>query len=138
MYRDGWADERARGDRWGRGRSKARRVRSGGVGAGRAAAEDGAVRPQTLMLNLLGRYLLGRGAVVSAGSVIEVFAPAGVGEHAALVRRWPAWSTGACSPANGTVVPCTSASTAQAEGILHDGEDRIWRSGAVNQDWDGY
>jgi phenylacetic acid degradation operon negative regulatory protein len=28
--------------------------------------------------------------------------------------------------------------TAQAEQILHDGEDRIWRSGAVNQDWDGY
>jgi len=28
--------------------------------------------------------------------------------------------------------------TAQAEAILRDGEDRIWRSGAVNQDWDGY
>jgi phenylacetic acid degradation operon negative regulatory protein len=28
--------------------------------------------------------------------------------------------------------------TAHAERILRDGEDRIWRSGAVNQDWDGY
>jgi phenylacetic acid degradation operon negative regulatory protein len=119
------------------GDEKARPARSGGVAAGRAAAEDGSVRPQTLMLNLLGRYLLGRRTVVSAGSVIEVFARAGVGEHAARSTLARMVNRGMLTrQRHGRAM--YFGLTAQAERILHDGEDRIWRSGAVNQDWDGY
>jgi phenylacetic acid degradation operon negative regulatory protein len=119
------------------GEGNARPARSGGVAAGRAAAEDGAVRPQTLMLNLLGRYLLGRSTVVSAGSVIEVFGRAGVGEHAARSTLARMVNRGMLTrQRHGRAM--YFGLTAQAEGILHDGEDRIWRSGAVNQDWDGW
>jgi phenylacetic acid degradation operon negative regulatory protein len=101
--------------------------------------EDGdrAVRPQTLMLNLLGRYLLGREATVSAASIIEVFARVEVGEHAAR-------STLARMVKRGMLTRHRHGRTmyfgltAQAEKILHDGEDRIWRQGAVNNDWDGH
>ena len=116
---------------------KARPVRSGGAAAARAAADDGSVRPQTLMLNLLGRYLLGRPTVVSAGSVIEVFARAGVGEHAARSTLARMVNRGMLTrQRHGRAM--YFGLTAQAERILHDGEDRIWRSGAVNRDWDGY
>jgi phenylacetic acid degradation operon negative regulatory protein len=119
------------------GEGNARPARSGGVATGRAAAEDGAVRPQTLMLNLLGRYLLGRSTVVSAGSVIEVFGRAGVGEHAARSTLARMVNRGMLTrQRHGRAM--YFGLTAQAEGILHDGEDRIWRSGAVNQDWDGW
>ena len=101
------------------------------------AAEDGAVRPQTLMLNLLGRYLLGRRVVVSAASVIEVFARAGVGEHAARSTLARMVNRGMLTrQRHGRAM--YFGLTDQAERILRDGEDRIWRSGAVNQDWDGY
>jgi phenylacetic acid degradation operon negative regulatory protein len=114
------------------GEEKARPARSGG-----AAAEDGAVRPQTLMLNLLGRYLLGRPTVVSAGSVIEVFARAGVGQHAARSTLARMVNRGMLTrQRHGRAM--YFGLTAQAEAILRDGEDRIWRSGAVNQDWDGW
>ena len=121
----------------GAGRENARSASSGAVAAGRAAAEDGAVRPQTLMLNLLGRYLLGRRVVVSSASVIEVFARAGVGEHAARSTLARMVNRGMLTrQRHGRAM--YFGLTAQAERILHDGEDRIWRAGAVNQDWDGY
>jgi phenylacetic acid degradation operon negative regulatory protein len=89
------------------------------------------------MLNLLGRYLLGRSTVVSAGSVIEVFGRAGVGEHAARSTLARMVNRGMLTrQRHGRAM--YFGLTAQAEGILHDGEDRIWRSGAVNQDWDGW
>ncbi len=97
---------------------------------------DHAVRPQTLMLNLLGRYLLGRELAVSAASIIEVFARVEVGEHAAR-------STLARMVKRGMLTRQRHGRTmyfgltAQAERILQDGEDRIWRQGAVNRDWDG-
>ena len=74
---------------------------------------------------------------MSAGSVIEVFARAGVGQHAAR-------STLARMVNRGMLTRQRQGRamyfglTAQAEAILRDGEDRIWRSGAVNQDWDGW
>jgi phenylacetic acid degradation operon negative regulatory protein len=119
------------------GEETARPVRPGPVVAGHAAAEDGGVRPQTLMLNLLGRYLLGRRVVVSSASVIEVFARAGVGEHAARSTLARMVNRGMLTrQRHGRAM--YFGLTAQAERILHDGEDRMWRSGAVNQDWDGY
>ena len=89
------------------------------------------------MLNLLGRYLLGRPTVVSAGSVIEVFARAGVGQHAARSTLARMVNRGMLTrQRHGRAM--YFGLTAQAEAILRDGEDRIWRSGAVNQDWDGW
>ena len=115
----------------------ARPPRAGSAAAGRAAGEDITVRPQTLMLTLLGRYLLGRRVAVSAGSVIEVFARAGVGEHAARSTLARMVNRGMLTrQRHGRAM--YFGLTAQAERILHDGEDRIWRSGAVNRDWDGY
>jgi phenylacetic acid degradation operon negative regulatory protein len=88
------------------------------------------------MLNLLGRYLLGRRVVVSAASVIEVFARAGVGQHAARSTLARMVNRGMLTrQRHGRAM--YFGLTAQAERILRDGEDRIWRSGAVNQDWDG-
>jgi phenylacetic acid degradation operon negative regulatory protein len=119
------------------GQETARRVTPGPAMVGHAAAEDGGVRPQTLMLNLLGRYLLGRRVVVSSASVIEVFARAGVGEHAARSTLARMVNRGMLTrQRHGRAM--YFGLTAQAERILHDGEDRMWRSGAVNQDWDGY
>ena len=89
------------------------------------------------MLNLLGRYLLGRPTVVSAASVIEVFARAGVGQHAARSTLARMVNRGMLTrQRQGRAV--YFGLTGQAEAILRDGEDRIWRSGAVNQDWDGW
>jgi len=117
--------------------TRPRPTRPGQATAGRAAAEDGAVRPQTLMLNLLGRYLLGQRTAVSAGSVIEVFARAGVGQHAARSTLTRMVNRGMLTRhRHGRAM--YFGLTEQAEQILRDGEDRIWRSGAVNQDWDGY
>jgi phenylacetic acid degradation operon negative regulatory protein len=97
------------------GEEKARTARPGGV-----SAEYGAVRPQTLMLNLLGRYLLGRRTVVSAGSVIEVFARAGVGEHAARSTLARMVNRGMLTrQRHGRAM--YFGLTAQAEQILHDG-----------------
>jgi phenylacetic acid degradation operon negative regulatory protein len=89
------------------------------------------------MLNLLGRYLLGRQAAVSAASVIEVFARVGVSEHAARSTLARMVNRGMLTrQRHGRAM--YFGLTAQAERILHDGEDRIWRQGAVNRDWDGY
>ena len=94
------------------------------------------VRPQTLMLNLLGRYLLDRDVAVSAASIIEVFARVGVGEHAARSTLARMVKRGMLTrQRHGRTV--YFGLTAQAERILHDGEDRIRRQGAVNRDWDG-
>lgn len=99
--------------------------------------EDGAVRPQTLMLTMLGRYVLDRQVAVSAASVIEVFARVGVGEHAARSTLARMVNRGMLTrQRHGRAM--YFALTAPAERILHDGEDRIWRQGAVNRDWDGY
>lgn len=103
---------------------------------GGGAEGEYAVRPQTLMLNLLGRYVLDREVAVSAASIIEVCARVDVGEHAArstlarMVRRGIL-----TRQRHGRAM--YFALTAQAEKILHDGEERITRHGAVNRDWDG-
>ncbi|HTJ69741.1 MAG TPA: PaaX family transcriptional regulator C-terminal domain-containing protein [Actinospica sp.] len=99
-------------------------------------AEDGAARPQTLMLTLLGRYLLGREVAVSAASVIEVFGRVGVGEHAAR-------STLTRMVNRGLLVRQRHGRTMyfgltdRSERILRDGEARVWKTSAVNRDWDG-
>ena len=98
--------------------------------------EDGAVRPQTLMLTLLGRYLLGREAAVSAASVIEVFGRVGVGEHAARSTLTRMVNRGLLlRQRHGRAM--YFGLTERSERILADGEIRLWKAGAVNRDWDG-
>ena len=99
-------------------------------------SEDGAVRPQTLMLTLLGRYLLGREAAVSAASVIEVFGRVGVGEHAARSTLTRMVNRGLLlRQRHGRAM--YFGLTERSERILTDGETRLWKVGAVNRDSDG-
>ncbi|NBE54837.1 PaaX family transcriptional regulator [Streptomyces boluensis] len=94
------------------------------------------LRPQSLMLTFLGDQVLGRDVCVYSGSVIDVFARAGVGEqatrstltrmvHRGLLRRQ--------REGRRMYFGLTERSAA----VLRDGERRIWQTGAVNRDWDG-
>lgn len=98
-------------------------------------SED-AARPQSLLLTFFGGYLLGRGVHVATSAVIEVLERAGVSEHATRstlsrmarrdllhrVRRGRQVYLGL---------------TWRSREVLHDGEARIWRTGAVHDTWDG-
>ncbi|WP_306931914.1 PaaX family transcriptional regulator [Streptomyces luteogriseus] len=94
------------------------------------------LRPQSLMLTFLGDQVLGRDACVYSGSVIDVFARAGIGEQATrstlsrmvgrdLLRRQREGRR------------MYFGLTERSEAVLRDGEQRIWQTGAVNRHWDG-
>lgn len=93
-------------------------------------------RPQSLMLNFFGLYVLGRDTAVYSGSVIDVFARVDVSEEA--VR-----STLARMVDRGLLTRQRQGRrvyfglTAHATEVLEDGKRRIWDTGAVNRDWDG-
>jgi phenylacetic acid degradation operon negative regulatory protein len=95
-----------------------------------------ALRPQSLMLTFLGTYILDRDLSVYSGSVIDVFARVGIGEHAArstlsrMVNRGLLQRT-----KHGRKM--YFGLTERSARILRDGAERIWRVGAVNRDWDG-
>lgn len=98
--------------------------------------EDTAVRPQTLMLNFFGLYLLGRDVAVSATSVIDVFARAGVSEHAARSTLTRMVNRGLLvRQRHGRAM--YFGLTERSERILRDGETRLWKTSPVNDDWDG-
>jgi phenylacetic acid degradation operon negative regulatory protein len=94
------------------------------------------LRPQSLMLTFLGNYVLGRDVCIYSGSVIDVFARTGVGEHAAR-------STLARMVNRGLLRRQREGRkmyfglTERSARILRDGEERIWKAGPVNRDWDG-
>jgi phenylacetic acid degradation operon negative regulatory protein len=95
-----------------------------------------ALRPQSLLLSFLGDEVLGRGVCVYTGSVIEVFARAGVGEQATRSTLSRMVGRGLLSrrrEGRRTYVGLTE----RSEALLRDGERRIWKTGAVNRDWDG-
>ncbi|OLF18550.1 PaaX family transcriptional regulator [Actinophytocola xanthii] len=88
------------------------------------------------MLTFLGDYVFGRGRCVFSGSVIDVLGRLGVSEHASrstlsrmvnrgLLRRQK----------HGRRM--YFGLTPRTVDILRDGHTRIWRTGAVNDDWDG-
>ncbi|MEU0243145.1 PaaX family transcriptional regulator C-terminal domain-containing protein [Streptomyces sp. NPDC006235] len=94
------------------------------------------LRPQSLMLTFLGDQVLGRDVCVYSGSVIDVFARAGIGEQATrstltrmvnrdLLRRQREGRR------------MYFGLTGRSEAVLRDGERRIWQTGAVNRHWDG-
>jgi phenylacetic acid degradation operon negative regulatory protein len=88
------------------------------------------------MLTLAGEYLLGRGVAVSAASVLEVLARAGVSEHAARSTLTRMVNRGLLQRRrHGRSM--YFGLTERSERILRDGERRLWKTGAVNRDWDG-
>lgn len=102
---------------------------------GRVTGEE-SLRPQSLMLTFLGDQVLGRDVCVYSGSVIDVFARAGIGEQATrstltrmvgrdLLRRQREGRR------------MYFGLTERSEAVLRDGEQRIWQTGAVNRRWDG-
>ncbi|MFD9332626.1 PaaX family transcriptional regulator C-terminal domain-containing protein [Streptomyces sp. NPDC060065] len=103
-----------------------------------ADAPDGTqLRPQSLVLAFFGNHVLDEGDLcVYSGSIIDVLARAGTGEQA--VR-----STLTRMVNRGLLLRQREGRkmffglTPQATRILRDGSRRIWRDGAVNEDWDG-
>jgi phenylacetic acid degradation operon negative regulatory protein len=103
---------------------------------GRKGAAVEPERPQSLMLTFLGEHLHASNLCVFSGSVIDVFDRLGVSEHATrstlarmvnrgLLRRRRAGRR------------MYFGLTERCEAILLDGQQRIWHTGAVNEDWDG-
>lgn len=111
-------------------------VKGLGAADGPATGPETTLRPQSLMLTFLGNYVLGGEACVYSGSVIEVFGRAGLGEHATrstLTRMVGRGLLHRRREGRRMYFGLTD----RAAAILRDGEDRIWRQGAVNDDWDG-
>jgi phenylacetic acid degradation operon negative regulatory protein len=94
------------------------------------------LRPQALMLALLGDHVFGSSICVFSGSLIEALARLQVSEHATrstltrMVRRGLLRRQ-----RNGRRM--YFGLTARSNRILEDGHDRIWKTGAVNDAWDG-
>ncbi|WP_267929167.1 PaaX family transcriptional regulator C-terminal domain-containing protein [Streptomyces sp. MBT49] len=95
------------------------------------------LRPQSLMLAFFGNHVLDEGDLcVYSGSIIDVLGRVGVGEQA--VR-----STLTRMVGRGLLRRQREGRrmyfglTGQATRVLEDGRTRIWREGAVNDDWDG-
>lgn len=102
---------------------------------GRVTTEE-SLRPQSLMLTFLGDQVLGRDVCVYSGSVIDVFARAGVGEQATrstLTRMVNRGLLRRQREGRRMYFGLTERSRA----VLRDGERRIWQTGAVNRHWDG-
>jgi phenylacetic acid degradation operon negative regulatory protein len=97
---------------------------------------DAARRPQSLMLTTLALYVFGRPVAVSSASFIQTFARVGVSEHA--VR-----STLARMTRRGLLERHQRGRqmyfglSARSHSALADGWDRIWKTGAINREWDG-
>ncbi|MDN3025326.1 PaaX family transcriptional regulator C-terminal domain-containing protein [Streptomyces sp. S.PB5] len=94
------------------------------------------LRPQSLMLTFLGDQVLGRDVCVYSGSVIDVFARAGVGEQATRSTLTRMVNRGLLRrQREGRRM--YFGLTEHSEAVLRDGERRIWQTGAVNRHWDG-
>lgn len=101
------------------------------------ATTDGpALRPQSLMFGFLGSCVLGRNICVFSGSIIDIFARHGVSEQATrstLTRMANRGLLRRQRQGRRMYFGLTPHSTE----ILRDGEARIWKTGAVNESWDG-
>jgi phenylacetic acid degradation operon negative regulatory protein len=94
------------------------------------------MRPQTLLLMLLGDFVLDRDVSVFSGSVIDVLGRLGISEHATrstLTRMAGRDLLSRQRHGRKVYFGLTARSTA----ILRDGRTRIWGTGAVNDNWDG-
>jgi phenylacetic acid degradation operon negative regulatory protein len=95
-----------------------------------------AARPQSLLLSFLGMHVLDRGIAVYTGSVIDVFAKAGVSEQAvrSTLTRMSARDLLVRHRRGRKVYVGLTPRSAE---VLRDGHRRVWTAGAVNRDWDG-
>jgi len=98
--------------------------------------ESAPARPQSLMLSFFGIHVLGRGVALSSGSVIDAFARVGVGEEAVRSTLTRMVGRGLLER-HRRGRKMYFGLTGRAEAVLKDGEDRIWRTGAVNRAWNG-
>ncbi|MFI7499818.1 PaaX family transcriptional regulator C-terminal domain-containing protein [Streptomyces sp. NPDC049687] len=94
-------------------------------------------RPQSLMLAFLGNHVLEEGDLcIYSGSVIDVLGRVGVGEHAVRSTLTRMVNRGLLRrQREGRRM--YFGLTPQVTRVLHDGRTRIWKQGAVNDDWDG-
>ncbi|THV36480.1 PaaX family transcriptional regulator [Glycomyces buryatensis] len=100
------------------------------------ASDIAEVRPQALLLTFFGGHVLGRGVRVSTGSVLKVLDRVGVAQHAARSALGRMADHGLLQRhRRGRQVYLGL--TSRSREILNDGEIRIWRTGVVNDRWDG-
>ncbi|WP_286250840.1 PaaX family transcriptional regulator [Streptomyces graminofaciens] len=96
-------------------------------------------RPQSLMLAFFGNHVLEEnddGMCVYSGSIIDVLGRVGVGEQAVRSTLTRMVNRGLLRrQRDGRRM--YFGLTPQALRVLHDGRTRIWKQGAVNDDWDG-
>ncbi|NGO11513.1 PaaX family transcriptional regulator [Streptomyces sp. HC44] len=95
------------------------------------------LRPQSLVLAFFGNHVLDEGDLcVYSGSIIDVLARVGTGEQAVRSTLTRMVNRGLLRrQREGRKM--FFGLTPQAVRILEDGGQRIWRDGAVNEDWDG-
>jgi phenylacetic acid degradation operon negative regulatory protein len=99
-------------------------------------APDTGPRPQPLLLMLFGDYVLDRDVCVFSGSIIDVLGRLGVSEHATrstLTRMVNRGLLRRQRDGRRMYFGLTHRSVA----LLHDGQHRVWKVGAVNDRWDG-
>jgi phenylacetic acid degradation operon negative regulatory protein len=93
-------------------------------------------RPQSLMLSFFGIHALGQGTALATGSLIDIFARAGITEDAVRSTLTRMVNRGLLER-HRQGRKMYFGLTPRAAAVLQDGHDRIWRTGAVNRDWDG-
>ena len=100
-------------------------------------AEGPQSRPQSLMLTFFGNHVLEEGDLgVYSGSIIDVLGRVGVGEQAVRSTLTRMVNRGLLQrQREGRKM--FFGLTPQATRVLIDGRTRIWKQGAVNDDWDG-
>ena len=100
-------------------------------------ADGPAPRPQSLMLAFFGNHVLEEGDLcVYSGSIIDVLGRVGVGEQAVRSTLTRMVNRGLLRrQREGRRM--YFGLTRQATRVLQDGRTRIWKQGAVNDDWDG-
>ncbi|WP_224389474.1 PaaX family transcriptional regulator C-terminal domain-containing protein [Pseudonocardia sp. ICBG1293] len=108
----------------------------------RAVTEDqdrsgeSVLRPESLLLTLFGAHLLGRPVLLAAPSIVEAVGRVGISPHAtrsALARMVKKGRLTSARHGRRVYYGLTPRSV----DVLNDGYLRIWRTGAVNRDWDG-
>ena len=95
------------------------------------AAENGWLRPQSVVFTLLAEHLLGQERAVFSGSFIEALGKVGIGEHAVRSTLMRMTRRGLLAPEKrGRKIYLRM--TARCAAVLEDGRRRIWATGAVN------
>lgn len=103
---------------------------------GAAPTQVSGVRPQTLLLTLLGTAVLGRDVAIFSGSYAAVLERMGVSEYATRSTLTRMVNRGLLAR-HRRGRKMYFGLTSRAAAVLREGEERMWRAGAVNRDPDG-